>query len=326
MTRKIFAIVMSAMLLIPAFAISAFAAETDEDALNYITAEEADSAVAALEANKNDFIVYSDFNANDTNDGLTPETPKKTYGTAEGKGMTGLLYANGGGTLVGVGMFYIGVNYAFPAFEKTFVVTTNDGTTDFKNPEPAYKPGCALHLKKNCTLTFKSDTIIDDIILFNESDGATSTYAITNNSTMVIGENVITQNAQADKDGRPFLMPVHVSLYVEEGSTLIVRSGTFEKISGEGNVYIADGVTIEDKLVPINVDELGFVDIPVEITLPKQFVTEAPDEVVETSSTTISVVEAPSESSLPATLIGIGAVIIIAGVVVIVIIKNKKKK
>lgn len=336
MTKKILAIAMSALLLLSAFAMGVSATEAVEttaaieeavldEVLDYITAEEAAVAVAALEANKNDFMAYIKFGASNDNDGLTPDTPKAGLGAADGKASSGLLYANGGGTLVATGKLYVGANYTFPEFEKTLVITSNDGTTDYKNPEPQYNPNCALKIKQNCATTFVSDAIIDDIILFNEFDGSTTTLEVRNNSTLVIGENVISQAAETDKNGTPYILPVHMSLYVEEGSTLIVMGGTFEKISGGGNVYVADGVEVEEKIVPINLDENGMIVPSIEITLPASVTQNVPEETTAPVVETTAPVEAPAEGGAPVALIvGIVAAVVVVAVVVVVVTKKKK--
>ncbi len=334
MTKKILAITMSALLLLSTFAMgisateaveTTAAEETVDEVLDYITAEEADAAVAAVEANKNDFMAYIKFGASNDNDGLTPDTPKAGLGAADGKASAGLLYANGGGTLVATGKLYVGATYTFPEYTNTLVITSNDGTTDYKNPEPQYNPNCALKIKQNCTTTFVSDTILDDIILFNEFDGSTTTLEIRNNSTLVIGENVVSQCAETDKNGTPYILPVHMSLYVEEGSTLIVKGGTFEKISGGGNVYIADGVAVEEKIVPIELDENGMIVPSIEITLPASVTQSVPAETTEAVAETTAPVVADAEGDPPVGLIiGIVAAVVVVAVVVVIVTKKKK--
>lgn len=336
MTKKIFAIAMSALLLLSIFAFGVSATEAAEttaaeeavldEVLDYITAEEADAAVAAVEANKNDFVAYIKFGASKDNDGLTPDTPKPNLGAADGTGSTGLLYANNGGTLVATGKLYVGATYAFPEYQNTLVITSNDGTTDYKNPEPQYNPDCALKIKQNSTLSFVSDTIIDDIILFNEFDGSSTTIAVTNNSTLVLGENIVSQAAETDKNGTPYLIPCHISLYVEEGSTLIVKSGTYEKISGGGNVYVADGVTVEEKIVEIETDENGMIVPSIEITLPASVTQAAPEETTAApAETTAAPVASEANGGAPVGLIiGIVAAVVVIAVVVVVVAKKKK--
>ncbi len=338
MTKKIFAIAMSALLLFSTMAFGAFAteavAETTaaevvelDEVLDYITAEEADAAVKAVEDNMNDSVVYIKFGSNKDNDGLTAETPKPNLGAADGTGTAGVLYTTNGGTLVATGKLYVGATYAFPEYTNTLKITSNDGTTDFKNPEPQYNPECALKIKQNSTLSFVSDAIIDDIILFNEFDGSSTTIAVTNNSTLVIGENVVSQAAETDKNGVPYLLPCHISLYVEDGSTLIVKGGTFEKISGGGNVYVADNVTVEEKIVPIELDENGMIKPSVEITLPIGIVDNEPEETTtEAVATTPAVVdETPAEGGAPvALIIGIVAAVVVVAVVVVIVAKKKK--
>jgi len=333
MTKKILAIVMSALLMFSTFAMGVFATEAVEttaaeeevvldEVLDYITAEEADAAVAAVEANKNDFMAYIQFGASKDNDGLTPETPKPNLGAADGTGSSGLLYANGGGTLVATGKLYVGATYTFPEYQNTLVITSNDGTTDFKNPEPTTNPACAFKIKLGATCTFVSDTIIDDIILFSEHDNSSGVIRITNNSTLVIGENVVSA-ANTNPD---WLLPCHLSLYVEEGSTLIVKGGTFDRISGGGNVYLADSVVVEEKIVEVKTDENGMIVPSIEITLPASVTQATPEETTAPVVETTAPVEAPAaEGSVPVGLIiGIVAAVVVVAIVVVVATKKNK--
>ena len=269
MTKKILAVALAALLMLSAFSMSALATEVVADAaettaapeevkdevLDYIDADAAAAAEKAVYDNMIEEYVYIKFGADKANDARTPETPKPNLGAADGDGTAGVLANLGGGILVATGKLYVGATYSFPTFEKTLKLTSNDGTTDFKNPEPTTNPSCAFKIKLGATCTFTSDTIIDDIILFSEHDNSSGVIAITNNSTMVIGENVVSAyNTNPDH-----AVPCHLSLYVEDGSTLIVRGGTFDRITGGGNVYIADSVVVEEKVVEVKTDENGMI-------------------------------------------------------------------
>ena len=335
MTKKILALALAALLMLSALSLSAFATEAVEttaaveevkdEVLDYIDAEAADAAEKAVYDNMIEEYVYIKFGADKANDARTPDTPKPNLGAADGDGTAGVLSKLGGGILVATGKLYVGATYSFPTFEKTLKLTSNDGTTDYKNPEPTTNPNCAFKIKLGATCTFTSDTIIDDIILFNEFDGSSTTLEIRNNSTLVIGENVVSQAAETDKNGTPYLLPVHMSLYVEEGSTLIVMGGTFEKISGGGNVYVADDVVVEEKIVPINVDENGMIVPTIEITLPASVIQAAPEETTAPVAETTATVDAPAEGGAPvALIIGIVAAVVVVAVVVVVVAKKKK--
>ncbi|MBQ8837164.1 MAG: hypothetical protein IJ002_06625 [Clostridia bacterium] len=337
MTKKILAVAMAALLMLSAMSMSVFAtdavaettaAETEpveevkDEVLDYIDADAADAAEKAVYDNMNDAYVYIKFGADKANDGLTPDTPKPNLGAADGDGSAGVLAQTNGGTLVATGKLYVGATYSFPEYENTLMITSNDGTTDYKNAEPATNPSCAMKIKQNATCTFVSDTIIDDIILFNEFDNSSTTIAITNNSTLVIGENIVSMNNEANAD---YAIPCHVSLYVEDGSTLIVRGGTFDTITGGGNVYIADTVTVEEKVREVKTDENGMIipDPDVVITRPV-LETEAP-ETTEAVAETTEAPAATSEGGISPVVIVVVIVAVVAVVAVVVVVTKKKK-
>lgn len=345
MTKKILAVAMAALLMLSALSMSTFATEAvaadtaaatvaettaapeevKDEVLDYITAEEAKAAEEAVYANLNDALVYIKFGADKANDGLTPDTPKPNLGAADADGSAGVLAKTNGGTLVTTGKLYVGATYSFPAYEGTLKITSNDGTTDFMNAEPATNPACAMKIKLGATCTFQSDTIIDDIILFNEHDNSSTTFAITNNSTLVIGPDVITMDNSANES---WAVPCHVSLYVEEGSTLIVNTGTYDKITGGGNVYIAEGVVIEDKVKEIKTDENGMIIPDVVITRPV-IETEAPETTeasaadVETDAKDDTTADAEGGISVPV-IAGIVAAVVVVIAIVAVVAKKKK--
>ena len=290
-----------------------------------ISEEDANAAVAAVEGNMNDYVAYISFGGDNANDGLSAEAPKKQLLAIDKNGVTSILHAAGGGTLVTVGKLYAGGSYAFPAFEKTLKITSNDGTTDFKNPEPITNPTCAMKIAANSIVKFTSDVIIDDIILFNEHDGATTYLAVTNNSTMVLGENIVSMNNETatNKDsGEPY-NAAYMSLYVEEGSTLVVKSGTYECITGGGNVYLADGVVVENKLTQVRWNDDGSMAIE-EITMPVIPGLNDPEETTA-PETTPAVVDGNSEGGFPVVPVVIAAVVVVALVAVVAVVAKKKK-
>lgn len=331
MTKKILAVALAALLMLSAFSMSALATEVVADAaettaapeevkdevLDYIDADAAAAAEKAVYDNMIEEYVYIKFGADKANDARTPETPKPNLGAADGDGTAGVLANLGGGILVATGKLYVGATYSFPTFEKTLKLTSNDGTTDFKNPEPTTNPSCAFKIKLGATCTFTSDTIIDDIILFSEHDNSSGVIAITNNSTMVIGENVVSAyNTNPDH-----AVPCHLSLYVEDGSTLIVRGGTFDRITGGGNVYIADSVVVEEKVVEVKTDENGMIIPDIVVTRPPVITEE-----VEDTTAPVTTEAAPAEGgSFPVVPVVIAAVVVVALVAVVAVVAKKKK-
>ncbi len=314
--KKILAIVLTALLMLSVLSMSAFATdapeEVKEEVLDYIDSAAADMAEQAVYSNIIEEYVYIKFGADKANDGRTPETPKPNLGAADGDGTAGVLAQFGGGILVATGKLYVGATYSFPTYEKTLMVTSNNGVTDFKNPEPTTNPNCALKIKLGATCTFTSDTIIDDIILFNEHDNSSATIAITNNSTMVIGENVVSAcNTNPD-----YAIPCHLSLYVEEGSTLIVRGGTFDRISGGGNVYIADSVVVENKVKEIKTDENGMIIPDIVVTRP----VIATEEEIYITTAFIEVIPEPVVAIGNGSAAGVGTAPILLIILVVLLI------
>ena len=116
---------------------------------------------------QSDVKAYISFNTGDNaNDGLSASTAKKTLLTLTSDGVVSLL--KDGGTLVVSGKMFVGGNYVFPELTSTLLITSSDGTTDYKTALPENNPATALKMAKGVTLTFTSDTIIDDILLFQE--------------------------------------------------------------------------------------------------------------------------------------------------------------
>lgn len=331
MTKKILAVAMAALLMLSAMSMSVFAtdavvaettaAETEpveevkDEVLDYIDAAAAADAEAAM-APVGEGVFYVAYNeGNNDYDGLSAEAPKKSLGSADGNGSTGLLAAADGGTLVSCGRMLVGSDYTYPAMSNTMLLTGNDGTTDFKTD--VENPYGAMKFNKKFTLTFQSDIIIDDIVLYNELDGACPIIAITNNSTMVIGENVVNMSKTTDT-----ILPCNFALYVEEGSTLIVKAGTFEEITGGGNVYVADGVVLEDKVQEVVTDENGMIISGIEITRPV-LETEAPVE-----TTAVETTEAPVDNAdggvNPVVIVAVVLAVVVVVAVVAVVAKKKK--
>ncbi len=184
-------------------------------------------------------IAYIDFtNGNNANDGQSAATAKKQLMQLNSNGAVSLL--KDGGTLVASGKLFVGGDYTFPELASTLYITSNDGTTDYKNRIPENNPACAFKMSDGSSTTFLQDTVIDDIILFQETKTSTS-IIISNNSTLVIGEKVVTIGSPYSAE------PCYMSLYAEKGSTLIVKSGTFQKITGEGTLVIDSDVKIIEK-------------------------------------------------------------------------------
>ena len=264
MTKRIIAIAMAAMLVILG-SISAFAATeptVTSDAICYIS----------FQTGNNDY------------DGQSVDTPKKQFLTLEDAGCISVLAD--GGTLIAVGKAYIGGDYVMPELGSTLKITSNDGKANYKNAIPFENPSCAMKMKGGATLTLQQDTIIDDIILFQES--TMNTIIISNNSTLVIGDKIeCVSNPVAAN-------PCYMAIEVEKGSTVILNGGTFEQVTGEGTI-INNGATIvsEQADTPASSETTSAPETPVttepaKTTEPAAVVTDDTKEVVATDESTAS--------------------------------------
>ena len=216
MTKRILAVAMAAMLVMLG-SISVFAATeptVTSDAICYIS----------YQTGNNDY------------DGQSMDTAKKQFLTVEDNGCISVLAD--GGTLIVCGKAFIGGDYIMPELGSTLKITSSDGKTNYKNSIPLENPACAMKMRSGVTLTLQQDTIIDDIILFQES--AMNTIAVTNNSTLVIGDKVECMSNINSTN------PCYMAIDVEKGSTVILNGGIFEQITGEGTV-VNNGATIQSE-------------------------------------------------------------------------------
>ncbi len=268
--KKILVLALTALLAVSAFALTAFAAE--EPTLT------------------NDTVCYIGFNVgNNEYSGLSADEAKKQLLFFEDNGAISVL--KDGGTMVACGKLFIGGDYTLPELGSTLKITSHDGTTDYKNLVPIDNPYCAMKMAKGATLTLTSDVIVDDIILFQEHV-ETTTFAVTNNSTLMINDNVMSLGSMLSAE------PMYMSIYVEAGSTAIVKGGTWQKIYGEGEIVIADGVSIIESG---DVAPAETTAAPVETTAAPVAGTEAPAETtavpVETTAVPVETTEAPVETT-----------------------------
>lgn len=192
-------------------------------------------ALAATEPTvTSDAICYISYQTgNNDYDGQTMDTAKKQFLSLDDNGCVAALAD--GGTLIVCGKAYIGGTYTMPALGSTLKITSADGKVNYKNSMPFENPACALKMASGVTLTLQQDTIIDDIILFQEA--AMNTILVTNNSTLVIGDKIECMSNIAAAN------PCYMAIEVEKGSTVILNGGTFEQVSGEGTI-VNNGATI----------------------------------------------------------------------------------
>lgn len=265
MTKRIIAIAMAAMLVILG-SISAFAAtepKVTSDAICYIS----------FQTGNNDY------------DGQSVDTPKKQFLSLEDAGCISVLAD--GGTLIAVGKAYIGGDYIMPELGSTLKITSNDGKANYKNGMPFENPACAMKMRSGVTLTLQQDTIIDDIILFQES--AMNTIIVANNSTLVIGDKVECMSNIAAAN------PCYMAIEVEKGSTVILNGGTFEQVTGDGTI-VNNGATIvgEKTDAPVTSETTKATEAPVT-SEPAKTTTPA-----KTSEPAVTSGKEPTDTTAPA--------------------------
>lgn len=176
-------------------------------------------------------VVFHDSNAVDTNDGLSPETPKKSLGSMS-KHLVAMI--PNGGTIVTVGKSYIGSDYTFPKTNGPVTFTSVYDGVDYKNPLPASNPACCFKMGGGKTFTIESALIFDDIILFQES--AQNTVIVKDGGELTITESVVCLSKK----------PYYWNIVVEYGGKADIRGGIFSSITGDGEIKVADGVTVLD--------------------------------------------------------------------------------
>lgn len=185
----------------------------------------------ALPAAARESVVFHDSNAVDTNDGLSPETPKKSLGTIS-RHLVSMV--PNGGTIVTVGKSYIGSDYTFPRTNGPVTFTSVYDGVDYKNPKPASNPACCFKMAGGKTFSIESELIFDDIILFQES--SQNTVLVKDGGELTITESVICMSNK----------PYYWNIVVEAGGKADIRGGIFSSITGDGEIRIAEGVTVLD--------------------------------------------------------------------------------
>ena len=198
------------------------------------------TAFAAAEpAITSEDVGYIDYaKGNNTNDGQSAATAKKQLLPITSNGVISLV--KDGGTIVVSGKMYVTGQYNMPVLGGALLITSNDGTNDYKNFEPKNNPACALKMSNGASMTLNQDTVIDDIILFQEYTEP-NTITITSGNTLVIGEKVATVGSAMSAE------PSYMALHAEKGSTLIVKAGTFQRITGDGEIIVSDSVNVIEK-------------------------------------------------------------------------------
>lgn len=181
-------------------------------------------------------VVYISYGSgSDTNDGLSATSPKQTMAMTGTIGAAALL-KNGGGILVATGKIFLGASCSLPNCKGTVRITSKNGDRDYLDIYPTYNPATSLKMAAGAVLTLQSDVILENLVLFNEYSAA-NTIKVTNGATLVVGSNVICMT-------NPNLStPTYMNIEVEKGATVILKSGIFGNVTGEGRI-LNSGATI----------------------------------------------------------------------------------
>ena len=180
----------------------------------------------------NDNVGYVSYNkGNDSNDGLSDSTPKKSIGAAYGNGVFGIV--SNGGTVVVCEKMYFGVSYTWKASAPTTITAVYNGKS-YINTSPASNPASGVvKIKSGCTLTVASDLTFDNIILHSESFN--ETIVVKNGATLTVTDTVITTTNSNN---------THFKIIVEKGGKAIIHGGTFASITGDGTIVLGGSATV----------------------------------------------------------------------------------
>ena len=278
-------------------------------------------------------VAFVAWNGSDSNDGLTPATPKKSWKTFEDVGVMSLL--QNGGTLVAVQKAYLGASYSMPMMSAPLTITAVHDGVDYRVPTPADNPDSGVFkMASAATLTLNSDVTFDNIILFQEN--VQNTIAVPLGVTLTITDTV----DLLTKPGNDY----HYVIKVEMGGTAILSKAaqetcTIENLGGTVKTYGDASTPVATTPAPAETTAAPVV-APVETTAAPVETTAAPVETtaapVETTAapapaeTTAALAEttaapAPAETVAPIGLIiGIVAAVVVLAAVVFIIIKKKK--
>lgn len=188
-------------------------------------------SLLSIAAFASDNVVYISYNkGNNTYDGLTDATPKKSLGAVGGNGAFGVI--SDGGIMVISEKLYFGDNYTWNANGAT-TITANYGGKDYKNTSPSNNPASGvLKIKPGCVFTVASDLTLDDMILFSE--GSKDTIIVKSGATLTITDSVITMS----KSNYNF------NIVVESGAKAVINAGTYSSVTGDGEIVLASDVVV----------------------------------------------------------------------------------
>ncbi len=219
-------------------------------------------------------VVYYDSSATNDNDGLTPKTPKMSFGTLSTH-CYGLI--PDGGTIVTVGRAAITANYTFAKTYGPTTITAVYGGVDYRNAQPADAPAGALRLKNGINLTLVSELTFDNIHLFQE--GTKNTLTVGRGGVLVVTDTV----QFLAKSG---VKPTFTLVIEEKGTAILSKAAmaafTIENNGGTVVEYTGDAtelrLTIGQKTAYVNGEPKALDAAPMiksgRTMLPVRFVAE----------------------------------------------------
>ena len=181
----------------------------------------------------NDVAVYISYNkGNNSNDGLSASTPKKSLGAAGGNGA--ITDLENGGYLVISEKFYVGADYTWKTRGEV-TITANYGGKDYKNPSPENNPASGvMKFAAGKVFSVASDLVLDDVILFQEA--AQNKIVVKAGANLTITDKIVTMTKQ----------PYYMVIEVERGGSATINGGTFSAITRPGDITIGKNVKIEE--------------------------------------------------------------------------------
>ena len=187
-------------------------------------------------ANDGTVAFISTSTGDNANDGLTSNTPKKSWEKLGGVGVIGLLES--GGTMVVTGKSYLGGDYTVPRLRGPLTITSVYGGVDYKNAAPATNPACAFKLAGGATFTVQSEITFDDIIIFQEGK-QNNTILVKDGGVLTITDKVITMTKNTG---------VYYNIVVEKGGAAVINGGTFSSIDGKGEITVGEKATVYEEV------------------------------------------------------------------------------
>ena len=299
-------------------------------------------------------VVFMDVNSgNDSYDGLTADTPKKSFGAVGGTGVMNAIANFGaeGGALVISGKARPGASITFPEIEGTLTITAAWNGVDYRVAEPADNPAAGmLKAAGAISLTLGSDTVITDIILFQEGvtqDGRQNSIIVPAGKTLTITDTVVLMTMPGND--------AYWKVLVEEGGTAVLSTealklmtienyGTVKTYGDPNGAPVVITTAVETTAAPVETTAapaettaapVVTTAAPVETTTAAPETTAAPAKTTEAPDTTTAV---PATTKAPASapdtaggvnvgmIVGIAVAVVAVAAIVIVVAKKKKTK